>query len=107
MKALVAICKPYKTVKLVFLAESMNVTVEEIRSLLSELILEEKLEGKMDQVNGFLELSASKILVAQKHRAMQTWGSTLLDMHMKLAQKLQSSNDDMYGGHFSGNPMFE
>ena len=34
----------------------MNVDINEIRSLLSELILEEKLEGQIDQLNGFLEL---------------------------------------------------
>jgi hypothetical protein len=32
------------------------VTVDEIRSLLSELILEEKLKGEIDQLNGFLEV---------------------------------------------------
>ena len=45
MNAVLAICKPYKTVKLAFLARKMNVPVVEIRGLLSELILEEKLEG--------------------------------------------------------------
>ena len=50
LKALEAICKPYKVVKLDFLARQMNVDLQEIRSLLSELILEEKLQGKIDQV---------------------------------------------------------
>jgi len=45
LNAVAAICKPYKTVKLAFLARKMNVPVAEIRGLLSELILEEKLEG--------------------------------------------------------------
>ena len=44
LNAVAAICKPYKTVKLAFLARKMNVPVNEIRGLLSELILEEKLE---------------------------------------------------------------
>lgn len=45
LKALEALCKPYKSVKLSFLAANLTVGVDEIRSLLSELILEEKLEG--------------------------------------------------------------
>jgi hypothetical protein len=45
LKALEALCKPYKSVKLSFLATNLKVSVDEIRSLLSELILEEKLEG--------------------------------------------------------------
>jgi hypothetical protein len=34
----------------------MNVDLAEMRSLLSELILEEKIKGGIDQVNGVLEL---------------------------------------------------
>lgn len=64
LKALEAMCKPYKTVKLNFLATNLNVSVDEIRSLLSELILEEKLEGQIDQVNGFLELRAAEHLIS-------------------------------------------
>ena len=36
----------------------MNVDVSEIRSLLSELILEDQMEGQIDQLNGLLELRA-------------------------------------------------
>ena len=64
LKALEAMCKPYKTVKLSFLGANLNVCADEIRSLLSELILEEKLEGQIDQVNGYLELRAKEQLVA-------------------------------------------
>lgn len=45
LKALEVLCKPYKSVKLSFLAANLNVSADEIRGLLSELILEEKLEG--------------------------------------------------------------
>lgn len=45
LNALTQICRPYKSVKLAFLARKMRVPVNEILGLLSELILEEKLEG--------------------------------------------------------------
>lgn len=48
LKALVAICKPYKAVKLEFLCQKVNVDLNEIRSLLSELILEELIKGQID-----------------------------------------------------------
>ena len=48
LNALQSVCAPYKTVKLDFLAAKMNVSIEEIRSLLSELILEEKIEAQID-----------------------------------------------------------
>lgn len=91
-------CKPYKSVKLSFLATNLNVSVDEIRSLLSELILEEKLEGQIDQVHGFLELRASEQLEAQKYRAMQTWGQTLLEINKQLTKQIQvkTDNEDYY-----------
>jgi len=45
LKTLEAICKPYKSVKLAFLARKINVPIKDIKGLLSELILEERLEG--------------------------------------------------------------
>ena len=55
--------------------------IGEIRSLLSELILEDRLEGQIDQLNGFLELKAREGQTAHKHRAMTVWGDKLLDIH--------------------------
>ena len=60
LTAVAAICRPYKTVKLAFLARKMNVPVAEIRGLLSELILEEKLEGQIDQLKEVLELRSAE-----------------------------------------------
>ena len=45
LKALEEKCGPYKAVRLDFLAECLNVNQNEIRSLLAELILEEKIKG--------------------------------------------------------------
>lgn len=48
LKALEALCKPYKAVTLSFLCNEIHVDTTEIRSLLSELILEEKITGTID-----------------------------------------------------------
>ena len=45
LSALESKCKPYKTVKLAFLAKELNLSLIEVRSLLSELILENKIVG--------------------------------------------------------------
>ena len=45
LKSLVDICKPYKSVKLSFLAKKLDVKEAKIRSLLSELIIEDKIQG--------------------------------------------------------------
>lgn len=61
LKALESVCGPYKAVKLEFLCKQMNVDLAEMRSLLSELILEEKIKGQIDQVAGVLELQSSEL----------------------------------------------
>ena len=94
LKALQSVCKPYKTVKLDFLAMKMNVDVIEIRSLLSELILEDQMEGQIDQLNGVLELRAREGQIAQKHRAMQVWSEKLLDVHKQLMKKVHTKSSD-------------
>mmetsp|Transcript_884 Transcript_884/g.1202 ORF Transcript_884/g.1202 Transcript_884/m.1202 type:complete len:261 (+) Transcript_884:544-1326(+) len=60
LKTLESICKPYKSVKLAFLARKIAVPVKEIKGLLSELILEERLEGQIDQLKETVELRATE-----------------------------------------------
>ena len=59
LNVLMAKVKPYRSVSLDYLATQLNVNRDEIRSLLSELILEEKVNGEIDQVKGYLELNSS------------------------------------------------
>jgi COP9 signalosome complex subunit 2 len=77
---LIARVKPYKSVSLDFLARQLNVSRDEIRSLLSELILEEKIKGEIDQLNGFLELQGGGDKVSTKHVAMKEWAKSLVSM---------------------------
>lgn len=48
---------PYTAVKISYLAKEVNITENEIRQLLSELILEKKINGFIDQQNGVLEMN--------------------------------------------------
>lgn len=48
LNVLVSKVKPYRSVSLAFLADQLNISKDEIRSLLSELILEEKIKGQID-----------------------------------------------------------
>jgi len=60
LHALVSLCMPYKSVRLAYLASELQVSEQEIRSLLSELILEDRITGQIDQVKGMVELSATE-----------------------------------------------
>ena len=92
-----AIIKPYKSIRLQYIATRLNITVMEVRSLLSELISDARIKGQIDQINGVLELSAGELKISHKHRAMQQWGTTLLDIHKKLTSKLNEKGNE-YGG---------
>lgn len=48
LNVLAAKVKPYKSVSLDFLAGQLNISKDDVRSLLSELILEEKIKGEID-----------------------------------------------------------
>ena len=90
LNVLLAKVKPYKTVGLAFLAKELQVSVEDIRSLLSELILEEKIKGQIDQLNGFLEVSSAGQEAASKHLAMRDWAKTLQSLHLELTKKFNA-----------------
>ena len=48
LKVLQKKVEPYRTVSLEFLAKEINIEVRDVRQLLSELILEERIDGSID-----------------------------------------------------------
>lgn len=90
LNVLIAKVKPYKSVALDYLARQLNVERDEIRSLLAELILEEKINGQIDQLNGFLELASSQAQGSEKHKSMTNWAKALSGLHYQLMQKIPS-----------------
>ena len=79
--------RPYKSVKLSFLAKELKVDESEINSLLVELILNQTISGKIDQLTGFFEKTQSEkdILTEQKHLALFQWADTLVKINQTLA----------------------
>lgn len=83
----------------------MDVDLLEIRSLLAELILEERIQGQIDQVNGVLELRGGEIATAQKHTAIRKWADALVDINKRLHDKIQGLG--MSGGGRGGGHTFD
>mmetsp|Transcript_3196 Transcript_3196/g.4603 ORF Transcript_3196/g.4603 Transcript_3196/m.4603 type:complete len:455 (+) Transcript_3196:24-1388(+) len=54
-QVLIKIVRPYRRVKLDFLAKEVNIDVEEIESILVQLILDERIDARIDQKNAILE----------------------------------------------------
>jgi len=52
---LTVLCAPYKRVSLTYLAKEINVGVDKVEVYMQELILDQKLDGKLDLINGYFE----------------------------------------------------
>jgi COP9 signalosome complex subunit 2 len=90
LNALVIKIRPYKNVELGFLANELKISEKEVKTLLVELILDQRIDGKIDQQEGssktFLELSSAKkdVISKKKHQAISTWLDNLSDLQEKL-----------------------
>jgi len=60
---LIDLIKPYTRLELSFLAKQLNVEIQEVEDLLIGLILEGKVEGRIDQVGMRLELDSKFVLI--------------------------------------------
>lgn len=85
--------KPYRAVRLGFLAEELRVTPSELEDLLVQVILEGRLRGSVDQIAGVLTLtpsggSADKALTAVEEalRGLVRVGDSLADAVSRRAQ---------------------
>eukprot|EP00357_Protocruzia_adherens_P012227 CAMPEP_0115010344 /NCGR_PEP_ID=MMETSP0216-20121206/23255_1 /TAXON_ID=223996 /ORGANISM="Protocruzia adherens, Strain Boccale" /LENGTH=445 /DNA_ID=CAMNT_0002378531 /DNA_START=62 /DNA_END=1399 /DNA_ORIENTATION=+ len=81
--------KPYKTINLRFLAREIRINESELRALVVELILDEKIQGKIDDVNGYLEITSSNSTEFRRHKAIEKWSKSLKALHTQLLEKVK------------------
>jgi len=55
-KVLVKLIKPYTKIRIEFIAQELNIPMDDVESLLISCILDQTITGKIDQVNHVLEL---------------------------------------------------
>ncbi|CCM03772.1 uncharacterized protein FIBRA_05919 [Fibroporia radiculosa] len=89
---LIDLIKPYTRLELSFLAKQLNVDKEEVEDLLIDLILEGKVEGKIDQVAMRLELNTKQSLERKRYTALEKWTGTLESIHASVIGKNQSGS---------------
>ena len=71
---LIDIIKPYSRIELRFLMRELNVSLDQVEELLMSLILDGKIQGKIDQVRGYVELDRSNGNVNKsRYEAMGKW----------------------------------
>mmetsp|Transcript_19865 Transcript_19865/g.50182 ORF Transcript_19865/g.50182 Transcript_19865/m.50182 type:complete len:135 (-) Transcript_19865:427-831(-) len=74
--------EPYDRVRLEFLAQEINVPVLEVEQIIVQLILDGKVEGKLDQQRGILAMApvsrrSAFDHVPNKHHALKEWAMRL------------------------------
>ncbi|KAF8579849.1 PCI-domain-containing protein [Ramaria rubella] len=84
---LIDLIKPYTRLELSFLAKQLNVEVAEVEDLLIGLILEGKVEGKIDQVAMRLELDQQQSLEKRRYTALSKWTDALDGVHSAVLAK--------------------
>lgn len=96
---LIDLIKPYTRLELSFLAKQLNVEIAEVEELLIGLILEGKVDGRIDQVGMRLELDQSHALEKKRYAALERWTEALEGLHSTVAAKTAAGarGDPMMG----------
>jgi len=84
---LIDLIKPYTRLELSFLAQQLNVDKDEVEELLIGLILDGKVEGRIDQVTMRLELDKQQSLEKRRYAALESWTEALEVLHAAVVAK--------------------
>ncbi|KAI0094503.1 PCI domain-containing protein [Irpex rosettiformis] len=84
---LIDLIKPYTRLELSFLAKQLNVEINDVEELLIGLILEGKVEGRIDQVAMRLELDRKHALEKKRYTALEKWTEALEGVHAAVINK--------------------
>lgn len=88
-QVLLALVKPYQTIRLGFIARELTLPQPDVESLLVDMILDKRVVGKVDQINGFLQLGDGKSsLVSKKYDALAKWSEALGSLSATLGARV-------------------
>jgi COP9 signalosome complex subunit 2 len=85
-KVLIELIRPYTRVAVPFIAKQLNITAAEVQELLVFLILDNKVNGHIDQVNQLLILRGE--LESAKYRFIEKWSNQLHSLHNIVLNKV-------------------
>ena len=90
-KTLRDLIRPYRTVRLAHLAAKLSIDEAAVQALLVPLILDEKVAGRIDQVNGVLDLTAARTGASHanaKYAAITQWANAIESTQRILTHRL-------------------
>lgn len=80
-QVLLALVRPYDRCTIKFMAKELNLQPEAVEGLLVALILDKRLHGRIDQINGYVELGGSKMTASsKKYESLENWTDALAEL---------------------------
>ncbi|KAI8055432.1 PCI domain-containing protein [Syncephalis plumigaleata] len=90
MQVLLELIQPYTRIEIAFIAQQLNILENDVEELLVSLILDEKVEGQIDQVSRRLELKKIDHDY-EKYANMTKWTNSLTELQKLVTNQYQSS----------------
>nr|CAG4646968.1 EOG090X04DO [Megafenestra aurita]SVE92325.1 EOG090X04DO [Megafenestra aurita] len=86
-QVLIKLIRPYTRIHIPSISKELNVDVNEVESLLVACILDNTIQGRIDQVNQVLELNQQRQGTA-RYNALDNWTYQLSSLHLAIANKM-------------------
>ncbi|XP_076354619.1 COP9 signalosome complex subunit 2-like isoform X4 [Tachypleus tridentatus] len=86
-QVLIKLIKPYTRIHVPFISKELNIDATDVENLLVSCILDNTIQGRIDQVNQVLELDKKPQGVA-RHNALDKWAVQLSTLHQTIINKM-------------------
>ncbi|XP_071723201.1 COP9 signalosome complex subunit 2-like, partial [Rutidosis leptorrhynchoides] len=86
-QVLLKLIKPYTRIRIPFISKELNFPEADVEQLLVSLILDNRIQGHIDQVNRLLECS-DKSKGMKKYTALDKWNSQLKSLYLTVSSKI-------------------
>ncbi|GAA5864326.1 hypothetical protein JCM1840_006745 [Sporobolomyces johnsonii] len=98
MQWILDIIKPYTRIEIAYLARQLGIPNEQVEEIVVALILDEKIQGRIDQVTGRLELDRHTALDTRRYQTLDAWTAQLVQLQTGMLAKASTAGSDRGGG---------
>ncbi|SGY12403.1 BQ5605_C011g06496 [Microbotryum silenes-dioicae] len=81
------IIKPYTRIEIAYLARQLSIPSESVEAILVSLILDDKIQGRIDQVTQRLELVRHKAVEVRRYASLERWTTQLVNLQNVMINK--------------------
>ncbi|TKY46380.1 COP9 signalosome complex subunit 2 [Spatholobus suberectus] len=86
-QVLLKLIKPYTRIRIPFISKELNVPEHDVEQLLVSLILDNRIQGHIDQVNRLLERS-DRSKGMKKYTAVDKWSTQLKSLYQTISNRV-------------------